>query len=223
MALPLAAILEIARGASQASSAVAGGVGGLVQARQMFTKEEKKRLAELEKMKEEGTLGATEEELARVEGLGAAQRGAMLRQQEAQSAREAAMQGPAVSGRDIFLREQAAATTGQEATEAIRSAMREMDVQARAAQEAEIAALREQERAQKMARTQAWTGMVSGVVGAAGESAGTLQQQEFTREMELQRMEKEPSTQELLAALVAAQRGSGSGAPGYSSTYGGRL
>jgi len=202
MALGIGALLGISAGA-RAAGALTRGAGGAIAARQLFTKEDKERLAELEKMKEEGTLGATEQELARVEGLGAAQRGAMLRQQEAQSAREAAMRGPAVSGRDIFLREQAAATTGQEATEAIRSAMTEADVQARAVQEAEIEALRDA-RAQRRATTvQALTGGLADVAGAAAELPQQQAQMAFQREMQLAELEAAPTTEELLRALRA--------------------
>jgi len=203
MALGIGALLGISAGA-KAAGALTRGVGGAIAARQLFTKEDKERLAELEKMKSEGTLGATEEELARVEGLGAAQRGAMLRQQEAQSAREAAMQGPAVSGRDIFLREQAAATTGQEATEAIRSAMREMDVQAREVQEAEIEALRDARAQRRAATVTALTGGVAEGAGAASELAQQQAQMEFQREMQLAELEAAPTTEELLRALRAS-------------------
>lgn len=214
MALGIGALLGIQAGA-QAAGALTRGVGGALAARQLFTKEDKERLAELERMKEEGTLGATEEELARIEGMGAAQRGAMLRQQEAQSAREAAMRGPAVSGRDIFLREQAAATMGQQATEAIRTAMTEADIQAKAAQEAEIEALRDARAQRRAATVQSLLGGAAGGVEAAGTLAAQQAQMEFQREMQLAELEAAPTTEELLRAL----RGAGQ----QTDPYGGRL
>lgn len=203
--------LMAAQAGAQAAGQITRGIGQAVAARQMFTKEDRERLEELERLKREGALGASEEELARVEGLGASLRGATLRQQEAQSAREAAMMGGAVSGRDIFLREQAKAQAGLEADEAIRTAMTEADVAARAAQEAEIKALEDARAAKRAAQMQALTGAAAGTFEAGADAAQQQAQMEFERELQLAELEAAPSIDELIKQL-----GRGSGA------YGGR-
>ena len=203
--------LMAAQAGAQAAGQITRGIGQAVAARQMFTKEDRERLEELERLKREGALGASEEELARVEGLGASLRGATLRQQEAQSAREAAMMGGAVSGRDIFLREQAKAQAGLEADEAIRTAMTEADVAARAAQEAEIKALEDARAARRAATVEALTGAAAGTFEAGADVAQQQAQMEFERELQLAELEAAPSIDELIKQL-----GRGSGA------YGGR-
>lgn len=205
--------LMAAQAGAQAAGALTRGVGGALAARQMFTKEDRERLEELERLEREGALGATEEELARVEGLGASLRGATLRQQEAQSAREAAMMGGAVSGRDIFLREQAQAQAGLEADEAIRTAMTEADVAARAAQEAEIKALRDARAGRRAATVEALTGAGAGALEAGAAIAQQEAQREFEREQQLADLEAAPTTDELIRALMSGQQG---------APYGGR-
>ena len=205
--------LMAAQAGAQAAGALTRGVGGALAARQMFTREDRERLEELERLEREGALGATEEELARVEGLGASLRGATLRQQEAQSAREAAMMGGAVSGRDIFLREQAKAQAGLEADEAIRTAMTEADVDARAAQEAEIKALRDARAGRRAATVEALTGAGAGALEAGAAIAQQEAQREFEREQQLAELEAAPTTDELIRALMSGQQG---------APYGGR-
>jgi hypothetical protein len=204
--------LMAAQAGAQAAGALTRGVGGALAARQMFTREDRERLEELERLEREGALGATEQELARVEGLGASLRGATLRQQEAQSAREAAMMG-AVSGRDIFLREQAQAQAGLEADEAIRTAMTEADVAARAAQEAEIKALRDARAGRRAATVEALTGAGAGALEAGAAIAQQEAQREFEREQQLADLEAAPTTDELIRALMSGQQG---------APYGGR-
>jgi len=196
----LTALMAAQAGASALGSATRG-IGGALAARQMFTKEDRERLEELKRLEREGALGATEEELARVEGLGASLRGATLRQQEAQSAREAAMMGGAVSGRDIFLREQAKAQAGLEADEAIRTAMTEADVAARAAQEAEIKALEDARAARRAATVEALTGAAAGTFEAGAAVAQEEAARQFQRDQQLAELEAAPSIEELIKQL----------------------
>lgn len=196
----LTALMAAQAGASALGSATRG-IGGALAARQMFTREDRERLEELERLKREGALGASEEELARVEGLGASLRGATLRQQEAQSAREAAMMGGAVSGRDIFLREQAKAQAGLEADEAIRTALTEADVAARAAQEAEIKALEDARAARRAATVEALTGAAAGTFEAGAAVAQEEAARQFQRDQQLAELEAAPSIEELIKQL----------------------
>jgi len=196
----LTALMAAQAGASALGSATRG-IGGALAARQMFTREDRERLEELKRLEREGALGASEEELARVEGLGASLRGATLRQQEAQSAREAAMMGGAVSGRDIFLREQAKAQAGLEADEAIRTAMTEADVAARAAQEAEIKALEDARAARRAATVEALTGAAAGTFEAGAGVAQEEAARQFQRDQQLAELEAAPSIEELIKQL----------------------
>lgn len=196
----LTTLMAAQAGAGALGSATRG-IGGALAARQMFTDEDRERLEELKRLEREGALGATEEELARVEGLGASLRGATLRQQEAQSAREAAMMGGAVSGRDIFLREQAKAQAGLEADEAIRTAMTEADVAARAAQEAEIKALQDARAAMRAAQIEALTGAAAGTFEAGADVAQQQAQMEFEREQQLAELEEALSIDEMIKQL----------------------
>jgi len=196
----LTALMAAQAGASALGSATRG-IGGALAARQMFTREDRERLEELKRLEREGALGASEEELARVEGLGASLRGATLRQQEAQSAREAAMMGGAVSGRDIFLREQAKAQAGLEADEAIRTALTEADVAARAAQEAEIKALEDARAARRAATVEALTGAAAGTFEAGAGVAQEEAARQFQRDQQLAELEAAPSIEELIKQL----------------------
>jgi hypothetical protein len=126
-------LLGIAAGA-RALGGIAAGGQTIAQSRQMFTRQDRERLEELEAAREAGELGMSEAQREGMRGEIAAERGALLRSQESRALREAAAQ-PTVTGRDIFLREQLAQEQAAEFAAAGEGLVTEADIAAKAAQQ----------------------------------------------------------------------------------------
>jgi hypothetical protein len=134
-----------------------------------LSKAEEEELAELQKLKETGELGLTEAQEGRLEQQFLGRRGGLLREQQQAALQQQAAGGP-VSGRDIFLREQAR-QAGQQELIAQENLLRAQAEEAAAAtQEARIAALRGQEMQAKAATRAA----VGETIGGALQYAGDL-------------------------------------------------
>lgn len=173
--------LGIIAGATALSAAAQIG-GGIAQRRaakkaaeQVFGEQEEAELRRLERLQREGGLGLTERERATAEGELAAARGGLARSQAEEALRgQAAGQalGRAVSGRDVFLRQQALQAAGQQAQAEAAGVLRQREAEARAEQRGRIATL-EAQRAQAATIRQGGTAaMVAGITGAAGTIAG---------------------------------------------------
>ena len=162
-------------GLFSAGQGIAGGVTTAIQGAAMFDKDDERRLSRLKGLRRSGQLGLGELERTRLEGRQAVERGGMLRTQQDQSnqAMQALANQNAISGRDVFLAQMAA----QEGEAMLRAqqdeAMAIQNMQAKQQQQAEIAQLREQERARKAAIrsgiTQAATAGLFAVGGARSE------------------------------------------------------
>jgi F0F1-type ATP synthase membrane subunit c/vacuolar-type H+-ATPase subunit K len=162
----------IAAGLASGAGAVAQGVGQARAAKKLFTEADEEELAELRRRERTGE-ALTEAQRARLESRARIGQAAAARQLEAAALQQAAAsaRGP-VSGRDVFLRQQAeqAAVRGmrQEQNLAIQSA----EQAAEQANAARIQALREQQRQADIARIQGISTAAQGVAAAAADVAG---------------------------------------------------
>ena len=196
-------LLGIAAGA-RALGGIAAGGQTIAQSRQMFTKQDRERLEELEAAREAGELGMSEAQREGMRGEIAAERGALLRSQESRALREAAAQ-PTVTGRDIFLREQLAQEQAAEFAAAGEGLVTEADIAAKAAQEAEIEGLEEGRAARRAGIGTGVLQMFGGAAGAVAETAGQKAQMEFQAEMQAAQLEKELSNEDLIRLLRQGQ------------------
>tara|TARA_R100001460_G_scaffold2544_9_gene8183 strand:+ start:831 stop:1484 length:654 start_codon:yes stop_codon:yes gene_type:complete len=204
--MAIGTLLGLAAGASALGS-VAQGAGTIAQARQQFSAEDRKRLEELEELERRGELGLAQGEREAIRAEATAERGAILRSQEARALRESAA-APTVTGRDVFLREQVAQQEARQLEESARAMETEADRAATAAQRAEMSAL-EQGRAARRAGTV--QGVASMVTGAATAASGALEAQaaqDFQAELEGIRQGAAKTDAELLEEFRRAQQGS---------------
>lgn len=155
-----------------AAGAIAKGVGQTRAAKELFTEADEEELAELRRRERTGET-LTEAQRARLESRARIGQAAAARQLEAAALQQAAAsaRGP-VSGRDVFLRQQAeqAAVRGmrQKQNLAIQSA----EQAAEQANAAKIQALREQQRQAAIARIQGISAAAEGVAAAGANVAG---------------------------------------------------
>lgn len=153
----------------KAASGLATGIGNIAAARQMrLSPEEERELEELIRLREAGQLGLTEAQEGRLEQQFAMRRGGLMRQQQATALQQAAAAGP-VSGRDVFLREQARQQEAITATQQENILRAQQEAEAAVKQEQRLASLKEQEKQAKIAMSQAVAGTVAGVLGAPVE------------------------------------------------------
>lgn len=157
----------------QAGTTAIGGIAKAIGAARMRSPEEKERLEELRRLREEGGLGLTEAERTALEARLTTQRAAGLRQ--AQTISEQARQAAGGGGRELFLAEMAAQEAEQQARTEQAAIIGQQEVAARQAQQQELAALTEREAAQRAAIAE---GLSMGLItaGVAGGTALTMGQ-----------------------------------------------
>ena len=159
--------------ALQAGAGLASGIGNIAAARAMrLTADEERELEELRQRRQAGQMGLTEAQEGRLEQQFATRRGGMLRQQQATALQQATQGGP-VSGRDVFLREQAQQAGQTELLQQENMLRAQADAAAAQEQEARLQSLQAQEKQAKAAIRQAVAGTVAGVLGAPVEPLQT--------------------------------------------------
>jgi hypothetical protein len=159
--------------ALQAGAGLASGIGNIAAARAMrLTADEERELEELRQRRQAGQMGLTEAQEGRLEQQFATRRGGMLRQQQATALQQAAQAGP-VSGRDVFLREQAQQAGQTQMLQQENLLRAQADAAAAQEQEARLQSLQAQEKQAKAAIRQAVAGTVAGVLGAPVEPLQT--------------------------------------------------
>lgn len=170
--LTIAAITAAAGGAAQTAGSVATGVGEIIAARQMrLTEDEEEELRRLEEARQAGQLGLTEEQEGRMSALFLAEQAQQARQAQQAQLAAAAARGPAISGREVFLEEQARQQADLQRTQQENVLRMQAQEQAAAQQEARMFALQQQEKAAKMAMARAVAGTIGGGLGTAGQAA----------------------------------------------------
>ena len=202
-----------ALGLASAGVGLAKGIGGAIAAKRSFSPEQEARMRELQRLREEGNLGMTEEERGLLEGQLTSQRGAALRQAEVQGAQARQAAQTTGAGRDLFLAEMAGAEAQQAARAEGAKIIAEQEAIARQAQQQELAQLQQQQAAARAGVVSALTGGIAGGAEAGLGLAGQYQMQEleYTKQAELegQRLQRAALssglyTKEELDALMGA-------------------
>jgi hypothetical protein len=182
MAVGLGAIM-LGSAALKAGAGIAQGVGTARAGKKlMLSDAEQKELAELEKRQRTGELGLTESERGRLEQQFLAEQAGAQRELEATALQQAAARGlsGAVSGREIFLQEQAQAGAERGMRQQQNVALIEADRAEREAERARIDAMRAQQKAAEAQRAQgiaqAVTGGLAGAADVAMQQAAMMQQ-----------------------------------------------
>lgn len=159
-------------GAAKAAGGIAQGVGAARAAKAMqLTPQQQAELRRLRARQRGGGLGLTAEEEARMRRQAEGAQMAVTRDLEGMALQQAAAQqagGRAVSGRDIFLQEQAEQQTLRSLQQQEEQSIREADTAERQAERAEIAALQMQSQQAEARRRAGIAQAVSlGLAGAA--------------------------------------------------------
>ena len=162
----------IASGAAQAIGGIAQGVGTARAAKAMrLTPQQQRELDELRRRQRTGDLGLTGSEEARLRRQAEGAQMGVTRDLEAMALQQAAAQqagGRAVSGRDIFLQEQAEQQTLRTLQQAEEESIRQADIAERQAERAQIAQLEQQaQQAEAQRRAGIAQAVTLGLAGAA--------------------------------------------------------
>jgi len=197
-------------GGLMAGKGIAEGVGTARAGKKaMLTERQKKELEELQRRKQRGELGLTERELGSIEQRFLAEQSGAQRELEAAALQQAAARGlsGSVSGRDIFLQEQAQAQAERQMRQQQNLAVQEADRAKAAAEEARIDAMLGQQKQAEAMRAQGIAQAVSGGLAGAGDAA--MKSAELTNELqvaEIEAMGKAGATDEILAQMEQMTR-----------------
>jgi hypothetical protein len=204
MAIGIGAALGIAAGA-KAAAGIAQGVGTARAAKKMMlTEAEQRELEALERRQRTGDLGLTERERGALEGRFLAEQAGAQRELEAGALQQAAARGlsGAVSGRELFLQEQAQAQAAQGLRQQQNVALMEADRAEADAERARIDAMRAQQKAAEAQRAQGIAQAVSGGLAGAGEvAAQSAAMQQQTKLAEIEAAAKAEETESLKRRL----------------------
>ena len=185
---PITASL-IASGVLSSVGAISQGVGGARAAKRLaLSPAEQRELEELERRRRTGE-ALSERERSRLESEARVAQAGAARQLEASALQQvaAASTGGPVSGRSIFLREQAEQSALRGLRQEQNLAIRDAERAAEATNAARIEALRRQQREADALRIQSITGAVAGVADVGAQIAG--KQFERATALELQAAE----------------------------------
>jgi len=177
-------------GVAKAGAGIAQGVGTARAAKKMMlTEAEQRELNELERRQRTGELGLGERERGRIEQQFLAEQAGAQRELEATALQQAAARGLSggVSGRELFLQEQAQATAERGMRQQQNVAVVEADRAAADAEKARIDAMRAQQKAAEAQRAQGIAQAVSGGLAGAGgiaETKAMMMQQTKLAELE---------------------------------------
>lgn len=205
--------LLIGAGAAKAAAGIAQGIGTARAAKKMMlTDAEKRELAELEARQRRGELGLSEEQRGALEARFLQEQAGATRELQSQGLQQAAARGGGVSGRELFLQEQAraGAATGMRVQQG--QVLAQAEREAAAAEAARITAMRDQQRLAEAKRAegimQAVTGGLSGA-GDVGLQAVQIQEQRAARAAEIQAQQF--ATDEAIRRLQASGGVTGGG------------
>ena len=179
MPIGLATAAIIGASALSAGAQIGGGIAqkraAKKAAEQVFGEQEEAELRRLERLQREGGLGLNERERATAEAELAAARGGLARSQAEEALRGQAAGGAlgrAVTGRDVFLRQQALQAAGQQAQAEAAGILRQREAEARAEQRGRMATLEAQRAQAATIRMGGTAALAQGITGAAGTIAG---------------------------------------------------
>lgn len=161
-------------GVAKAGAGIAQGVGTARAAKKMMlTPAEQRELDDLQRRQRSGELGLSEQERGRIEQQFLAEQAGAQRELEATALQQAAARGlgGSISGRELFLQEQAQAGAERGMRQAQNVAVIEADRAAADAERARIDAMRAQQKAAEAQRAQGIAQAVSGGLAGAGDTA----------------------------------------------------
>jgi hypothetical protein len=172
MALDPITLGLIAAGGAKAIGGIAQGIGTARAAKALqLTPQQQRELDELRRRQRTGDLGLTGSEEARLRRQAEGAQMGVTRDLEAMALQQAAAQqagGRAVSGRDIFLQEQAEQQTLRTLQQAEEESIRQADIAERQAERAQIAQLEQQaQQAEAQRRAGIAQAVTLGLTGAA--------------------------------------------------------
>jgi hypothetical protein len=169
--------------------AAAGTGKGIGQARaakkMMLSPSEQKERDELERRKARGELGLTERERGSMEQRFLAEQAGAQRELEAASLQQAAARGlsGSVSGREVFLQEQAEAKAERSMRQLQTEMVESADVAEKAAERASLDALTKKQQAAEAARAEGIAAAFTGGLSSLGSSA--TEQANYMRSVEM--------------------------------------
>ena len=194
-------LAAISAGADLAS-AVTQGVGDIQGAKKLeLTPEEEEEKRKLEEARKGGQLGMTEEQRGAMNAMFLAEQASGARQSQQAQMVAAATRGPAVSGREVFLEEQARQEGGLKRVQAENTLRNQAEQVAAAQQEQRMFNLQTEETAAELAMNAAITGTITGSLDSVAESADIL----GTRSADGEFNESGMSNDEMLAKLEEMQ------------------
>jgi hypothetical protein len=168
----------IVAGATAAAAGISKGVGQARAAKKSFSDEQRRELALLEERKRADLLGLSEREEGALRARFLAAQAGTERQLQVDALQTAAA-GGAVSGRDVFLREQAKQSAARMQTQQKNLAVADADAAKAAAESVRADLLRQQQNAAEAARTQGiWSAVSGGLLGIS-DTAGAFAGQQF--------------------------------------------
>jgi len=205
----------IASAGADTLSSVIGGIGTARAGNLAFSEEEEREMNRLERLRRAGELGLTEKQRSEMEQRALQARAGAARQTQARQLQQQAssrMSGP-ISGRDIFLQEQAATAADLGARQAQNQALQQAEQQAEAIQLARLRDLQGQAEAEDIARVEGITQALGGTVEGVGEAGATA----FQQQAELELAEARLGNQSDEALMNTYQQGQPGTANPYSS------
>lgn len=192
-------------GALKAGAGIAQGVGQARAGKKlMLTEAEQRELDDLERRQRTGELGLGERERGRIEQQFLAEQAGAQRELEATALQQAAARGLSggVSGREVFLQEQAQAGTERAMRQQQNEAVIVADRAAAEAEKARINAMRQQQKTAESMRAQGIAQAVSGgLAGAAGVAETKAMMMQQTKMAELEAAAKAETDLSLLNRL----------------------
>ena len=176
--MPVLTTALLIAGGTAAAAGIAKGVGQARAAKKSFSDEQRRELALLEERKRADQLGLSEREEGALRARFLAAQAGTERQLQADALQTAAA-GGAVSGRDVFLREQAKQSAARMQTQQENLAVADADAAKAAAEVARADLLRQQQNAAEAARAQGIAAAVSGALLGISDAAGAVAGQQF--------------------------------------------
>jgi len=198
-------------GGLAAGGGIASGIGQARAGKKMrLTERQQKELEELQRRKQRGELGLTERELGSIEQRFLAEQAGAQRELESTALQQAAARGlgGAVSGRDIFLQEQAQAQAERTMRQQQNLAVQEADRAEAAAEQARIDAMIAQQQQADAQRAQGIAQAVS--LGLAGAGQTASQGATMMNELEIAKIKAEAqagANRDILNQLDATELG----------------
>lgn len=205
--------LLIGAGAAKAAAGIAQGVGTARAAKKMMLSDaEQAQLADLEARQRRGELGLSEEQRGALEARFLQEQAGATRELQAQGLQQAAARGGGVSGRELFLQEQAraGAQTGMRVQQG--QVLAQAEREAAAAEAARIEAMRNQQRLAEAQRAQGIAQAVTGgLAGAADVGLQAAQMQEQRAQAAAQLRAQQFAADEAIRRLQASGGVTGGG------------